>query len=179
MTKPTDEQLTRFVQQNVHLCLSAMVATLANGNGLIGHGDGATDLASLCEQAAELTAPTEDYSEAARENGWTESPEGWWWREPRQDELEDGAADFYFLGSGPYMKATDADDACNIDGCDPYQREIYEHWAVNEWLAEKLEAKGERVDRDFAGLCVWGRTCTGQAISMDGVIEAIWIEANA
>ncbi|MEZ5529724.1 MAG: hypothetical protein R3E57_07285 [Porticoccaceae bacterium] len=51
--------------------------------------------------------------------------------------------------------------------------EIFEYWAVSSWLAEKLEAKGEKVEQDFYGLCVWGRTCTGQSISMDHVMKQI------
>ena len=56
--------------------------------------------------------------------------------------------------------------------------EVFEHWAVSTWLAEKLEAKGEKVDRDFAGLNVWARTTTGQAIALDSVIEAIVSETG-
>jgi hypothetical protein len=55
---------------------------------------------------------------------------------------------------------------------------VFEHWAVSEWLAGKLEEQGERVDRDFAGLCVWARTTSGQSISMDGVIERIAAEMH-
>lgn len=50
--------------------------------------------------------------------------------------------------------------------------EIYEYWAVSEWLADKLESKGEIVFKclDFI---VWGRRTTGQAIYMDEVIQKI------
>jgi hypothetical protein len=51
--------------------------------------------------------------------------------------------------------------------------EIYEHWIVSDWLADKLKAKGETVARDICGLTIWGRATTGQAIYIDGVIEAI------
>ena len=64
----------------------------------------------------------------------------------------------------------------NEDGEEDYI-EIYEYWAVSGWLAERLQSKGERVDCDFHGLCVWGRTTTGQAISMDGVIRELVQEA--
>lgn len=60
----------------------------------------------------------------------------------------------------------------NEDGEEDYI-EIYEYWAVSAWLADKLQAKGERVDCDFHGLCVWGRTTTGQAISMDSVVRDV------
>ncbi len=60
----------------------------------------------------------------------------------------------------------------NDDGEEAYV-EIYEYWAVTPWLAKKLINRSEKVDQDFYGLCVWGRTCTGQAIYMDGVIRRI------
>jgi hypothetical protein len=49
-------------------------------------------------------------------------------------------------------------------------RTIYEHWLVTPFLAKQLEEKGELV-QDVLGLQVWGRTCTGQAIYLDGVIN--------
>lgn len=58
---------------------------------------------------------------------------------------------------------------------DPDQREVYEHWIVSDWLAGKLADRGE-VTGDFAGLTIWGRCTTGQAIAMDGVIQQIAAE---
>jgi hypothetical protein len=70
-------------------------------------------------------------------------------------------------------------DACDQDNLDPYQTEAYEHWIVTNWFARKLEEKGEIVCRDFHGLTIWGRTTTGQAISMDYVIQQIYDELHA
>lgn len=56
--------------------------------------------------------------------------------------------------------------------------DVYEHWAVTSWFADKLRAKGEIVG-DFGNLTVWGRTCTGQAISMDWVVQEIHKELIA
>jgi len=53
------------------------------------------------------------------------------------------------------------------------ERDVFEHWTVSEWLAEKLIEKGEFVGTDFYGLSVWGRTTTGQSVKMDGVIQEI------
>ena len=160
----------RLVSQEVNACMSSLVATLASG-GIAETRDAA--LSGLIAQATELTFSTLDYESAANEHGWTCTPEGWWWREPSDEEREDGSADFYFLGSGPFIRAESAEAACELDDIGPDEREVYEHWAISQWLAEKLIAKGERVDTDFAGLNVWARTTTGQAISIDGVIEAI------
>lgn len=54
-----------------------------------------------------------------------------------------------------------------------YTSEVYEHWIVSDWLAGRLAEKGEAVSKDLIGLTVWGRTTTGQSISMDSVILSI------
>ena len=51
-------------------------------------------------------------------------------------------------------------------------QEIYEYWIVTPWLGEKLRDKGEPVLERWGGW-IWGRTCTGQAILLDGVISEI------
>ncbi|WP_158614468.1 MULTISPECIES: hypothetical protein [Mesorhizobium] len=30
---------------------------------------------------------------------------------------------------------------CENNDIEPYDREVFEHWIVSDWLAEKLEAK--------------------------------------
>ena len=60
----------------------------------------------------------------------------------------------------------------NWDLCD-YSCEVCEWWLVSEWLLNKLEDKGETVERDFMGLCIWARTTTGQAIWCDYIIQEI------
>ncbi len=57
--------------------------------------------------------------------------------------------------------------------------EVYEHWLVSSHLAYKLKQHGQTVVDDFFGLTVWCRTCTGQAISMDYVINEIYKEVHA
>lgn len=53
--------------------------------------------------------------------------------------------------------------------------EVYEHWIVTNWLAERLKEKGE-ITGEVCGLTIWGRCTTGQSISMDGVIQRIYTE---
>jgi hypothetical protein len=65
---------------------------------------------------------------------------------------------------------------CDTNRLDPQQNEIYEHWIVSEWLATRLEDRGEVIERDFYGLTIWGRACTGQAILLDDVICSIYDE---
>lgn len=54
-------------------------------------------------------------------------------------------------------------------------QEIFEWWIVSEWLADKLKAHKEVIINDGYNT-IWGRTCTGQAILLDGVINEICSE---
>ena len=67
----------------------------------------------------------------------------------------------------------DIREITNRFNVEPYQNEALEHWIVSDWLADKLEERGEMVIRDFMGLTVWGRTTSGQHISMDYIIQKI------
>ena len=57
--------------------------------------------------------------------------------------------------------------------------EVLQYLVVTDWLATKLEEKGEVVVSGFRGLTVWGRSTFGQSISMDTVIEDIYNELTA
>ena len=57
-----------------------------------------------------------------------------------------------------------------------YRSEIFEHWIVSSWLADKLEQQDETVIRDFMGLTIWARPTTGQAIHCDWSIQTIYKE---
>lgn len=156
-----------LVNREVHYCVSGLVSTLASNayDGSYSTGAGASkELVGLCEQACDLAAPIDDWEEAAIQAGWKPNPNGntnWVWK----DDLGEIAAESW-------------QNACEQDDLEPYQREVFEHWLVSDWLADKLEALGEKVDRDFAGLAIWARTTTGQAISADGVIERICADLN-
>ncbi len=54
-------------------------------------------------------------------------------------------------------------------------QDIYEWWLVSEWLERKLKDQGEPI-LDNAYGSWWGRTSSGQAIYMDGVINKIYDE---
>ena len=109
-----------------------------------------------------------------------------------EDELCASFEDFFYMmkaadEEGPILDAVrkviienlpaNHDEFCqefDID-TDDYQSEVYEYWIVTKWLAQKLAERGE-VTGEVCGLTVWGRTCTGQAISMDYVIQQIAAE---
>lgn len=50
-------------------------------------------------------------------------------------------------------------------------QDIFEWWSVSGWLCERLKEEGCPVIEDQN---LWGRTCTGQSITLDGVIEKIF-----
>ena len=49
--------------------------------------------------------------------------------------------------------------------------ETLEYWAVTNWLASKLNNTVETL-----GMTIWGRTCSGQAIALDGDIQYLAVE---
>ena len=55
---------------------------------------------------------------------------------------------------------------------EPQEIKICEYWIVTPYLGEQLREKGEPVLKRWGGW-IWGRTCTGQAISLDSVISSI------
>lgn len=152
--------IQQMVDREVQVCLSSLVGTLAAG---IGGGVPVAELNSLMEQAFELASPIDDYEEAAIQAGWTVHK--------RCDAFAHESGE---MSESAPDQANGWENLCNEYNIDPYQREVYEFWAVSPWFAEKLAAHGEKVDTDFAGMNVWARTTTGQGISSDGVIERIY-----
>lgn len=165
-----EETARRIVAQEVRCCLSSPVSTLACNAAI--DGAGAHELSGLCGQASELAAPVPDYEKAAREAGWD-----------IEETTREGSGNWYAFRIEGGIKKIGSDqseeqsavwrDLCEGEDIEPYYRKVYEHWAVSSWLADKLIAHGEKVDKDFAGMCVWARTTTGQAIYADDVIERI------
>jgi len=156
-----------LVRREVYYCVSALVSTLAGANvRMSNHDDARYDAdARACielgEQAFELCLPIDDYEEAAIQAGWQASTD--------QNYFNIGEA------GGPMLTvyADSWQDLCEEFYIEPYQREVFEHWIISDWLADKLAEKGEKVDKDFAGMTVWARTTSGQGIASDSVIEAI------
>lgn len=159
-----------LVAREVLCCMSSMVSTLCSGEVASGR-----DLSGLCEQAADLRALVLDYEGAAREAGWEHGGDnGGFWFNGREFDSWKAAA-----SSDDAATYATPGEVCDFEGIEPHELEVFEHWAVSTWLAEKLKTAGERVDTDFAGLNVWARTTTGQAISIDAVIERIIREIHA
>jgi len=166
-----EQACERIVRQEVLCCVSGVVNTLASGYGTMHRelqtNDPARVLLELTEKAYELQSPVLDWEEAATQEGWTG---------PYKDEY---GADYFKCtpkNSGARESTWCAANwaaLCTDHDIEPYEWEVFEHWAVSQWLADALIAQGERVDTDFEGLCVWARTCTGQGIAMDSVIRRV------
>lgn len=173
------EKCRRLVQNEVQACVSSLVSDLAKV-----YGESVPGLNDLLEEAFNLCTPVPDYEEAAREEGievrevdgeWQYSTKGGRteaeaWVPGEGDEESDRPDAWTGLRASDEAEAYQ--EACEEERVEPYEREIYEHWIISGWLRGKLEEKGERVG-DLAGLDVWGRPTTGQAILLDGVIRDI------
>ena len=57
-------------------------------------------------------------------------------------------------------------------------RQIFEWWCVNKFLAEKLKGKGEYIIEYGCGHW-WGRTTSGQQIIAEGIMQEIAKELYA
>lgn len=70
------------------------------------------------------------------------------------------------------LKANGYDDIEQARDRGEDTQEIFEWWVVSDYLLKRLEDEGEPILKtDFGDW--WGRTCTGQSIYLDGVIEKI------
>ena len=62
-------------------------------------------------------------------------------------------------------------ESCFEDNQEP--QEIFEWWLVSPWLSKKLQLEGQPIlDNDYG--VWWGRCATGQAISMDYIVQQIY-----
>lgn len=164
MTKIT---IKEFVDREILLCVSSLVYELTQSRKC-----------SLCKQiyncideevAIELWTGSIDYEEA--ENEIEEGDElyftkGYWgvWSKEKG----------YHIVDPVHNSKEDAITEYFDYDLDTFRSEIYEHWIVTSWLANKLEALDEKVVRDFYGLTIYCRPCTGQALYCDYVIQRIY-----
>jgi hypothetical protein len=153
-----------IVQREVCACASSLIATLAKGCDFTDRANAAgQELQPLCEQAFELACPVDDWEEAAIQAGFKLYEDGKWHAVDQAEDPDESMV----------INFANAEEVCREQNLEPYQWEVFEHWIVSDWFADKLIEAGEKVDKDFAGLCIWARTTTGQAIYADAVIERI------
>jgi hypothetical protein len=58
-----------------------------------------------------------------------------------------------------------------------YPQEIFQWYLVDQWLAEKLIELGQPVLETESNY-LWGRTCCGQAIILDGTFQRLYNKLN-
>lgn len=175
---------SKLVDREVIYCVSSMVHELASLGQSIGDW--------THEEIMDLCRIEPDCEEILFDHGYTLVEEDGQWhiveqkyadhfsyligrREETTDEEDaswlDEQIDEHSLGTVGYGSAEEAVEELGIDKYE-YEREVFEHWIVSDFLARQLKAKGETVG-DLFGMTIWGRGCTGQAIAMDSVIEGI------
>jgi hypothetical protein len=168
MSPAFQHAVSDMVRREVLVCLSGLVSTLASGDG---EASGRSDLGELCAEAVELCYPVPDYEEAAKAEGWHVSD-----ADPITFENTEDPDLVALADPDDNDGWRDLCEEFRIDA-DDYAREIFEHWAVSSWLAERLREQGEKVGT-LDNFTVWCRTTTGQAISVDGVIETIYANSQ-
>ena len=178
LSRAVDEAARQLVNREVHYCVSSLISTLTKAAYLDGEAAALirSDIADGDKFAGlVLRSPdADDYREALAYSAEkdrvqvTGAGDDWQWRivDPADGEELDGADEDAELTA--YQQAF---AAAGID--EPDASEVYEHWLVSDWFAEMLEARGETVVRDVAGMTVWGRCTTGQAIYADHVVQEI------
>lgn len=168
-----DEATRKLVDRDVIYCVSSLVYGLSqaalSGEQCRTIGVDEDQLVDLWQRAPDVDSYRDalDPSDAERFDVH-EAGEGIWiWRvlDVAGDVESEGEEDSEL---GAWRAAFESDNRDQPDGA-----EIYEHWIVSDWLGRKLTERGETVVGDVAGLTIWGRPTTGQAIAMDSVIEAI------
>lgn len=108
-----------------------------------------------------------------------ETIEEWFMYECEDELIEDHIYNFiskkiddnYTIGMAlDDLSSIDKESLAELCGFEPKLHEILEWWIVSEWLANKLIDHGEPVAKDYYGFHIWGRTCSGQSITIDSVI---------
>lgn len=168
------EASRRLVAENVLVCVSGLVYGLTQHIGELSRecqeaiGFDEDDALELWHRAPDV----DEYRENAPEGYSVREDEerGWIW------EFTDSAGEILSDGDSYDDDEESAWRAAYDDAGEdlPDGAEIYEHWAITDWFAGKLEERGETVRRDIlGGLTVWARPTTGQAIAIDHVVETI------
>lgn len=205
LTRDSAEQqraVGSFVHKHVHGRLSMLVDALAKGYGM--QGGALQDYMETCFELCTPTVDDDDRENALKAASIAWQPradtdgkiDGYYWIE--QSDLDQHKTDL-----AEYQEALNRADNAELEApeeptwngpfddleelCDNVQGmfslfeveatgEIFEHWVVDEYLYRELRDQGCTVG-ELDGLYVWGRTTTGQAISMDGVIIGIWLSS--
>ena len=150
-TTNTTDTVRRLIDREVITLANELVEHLAQD-----------DTAPFFDQLLDMAfAP--DLSEAPEGYTVFKDSGGWYWEQddyPRR--IDDGIIAEAFDTPEEAVRAA-FDDAEE----DPITQEVFQHWLVSDYLAERLEEIGAPVARDVLGLNIWGRTECGQSLHYD------------
>lgn len=161
--------INQFVQQNIILCVSTLIYELTQRNcfdeeimielweGGIDYEAAQYELEQEDCKAVEILCPDDNqYYWGVRTSHAN------WKIEPIHNDKESAIEDYFeqYLGGS----------------LTEYRHEVYEHWAVTNYLAARLRLNGETVI-SFYGLTVWCRCTTGVSIQYDDVIRKVHEDA--
>ncbi|MBC8737081.1 hypothetical protein F6X40_09700 [Paraburkholderia sp. UCT31] len=116
-----------------------------------------------------------DYRGPAEQAGFRVSP---------ADPAEDKGTGYYWMAGNEHSGGASSDmlfdtqhdawkDACESGNITPDERDVFEWYAVSEWLAFELQEEGETVV-ELNNWNVWLRGSTGQMVHMDSVIRRVY-----
>ncbi|MCH9735567.1 MAG: hypothetical protein K0U78_13610 [Actinomycetia bacterium] len=143
-------------EQIINRLIDREVMTLANE--LVEHL-GRDDTAPFFEQLLDLDT-TLDLSEPPEGYRVDKQANGCWMFQRVGEEATSGWEEYDTEEQAVRAAYDDAEE-------DPIAQEVFQHWLVSDWLAEKLEAIGAPIARDVLGLNIWGRTECGQSLHYD------------
>lgn len=165
----------RYREQNILACQSSLVSFLLEESNHVSWDD------------VRNVYPNPNEMDATEAANYINDEMGGDWKELVCKKIHRGKnkPDFGYMGRDGFVESDDltpdllADQDIETlsdyihDNAEP--QEIYEWWLVDEWLHDQLETIGEPVLTDGQSHW-WGRTCTGQAIYLDGTLQKIAIK---
>lgn len=161
----------KLVEREVMVNVSMLVSHFtSNENALDGSDYDYDELLQLCERRDYLEAALSHVDDMDRDEVIDELNDNF-----DGDADEDASTSDLRKSLKDALSDAGSDDVqqfCDNYDVDPETNEVLEHWVVSDWFAGKLAEKGETTGELF-GLTIWGRTCSGQAILLDSVVEEI------
>ena len=145
--------ISKLVKNEVQSCLSMLVFELAKK---------AEHFPDYEDDLAGAFQGLPDYEEAARDVGWEQAKSGVFYNNTPSGWVETNET------------AENWEELCDDEDIEPFYPDIFEHWAVSEFMARDLEKHGHKIIKDFFGFdYVWCRPTCGQSIASDYVMGKI------
>tara|TARA_E500000318_G_scaffold24210_1_gene24382 strand:- start:457 stop:1095 length:639 start_codon:yes stop_codon:yes gene_type:complete len=124
------------------------------------------------EECRELLSAPPDWEDALDQEGFDYSENAGAWVESAYVGTLDDDCDTASINDCTHTYEEDPEEAFRDLGLDAtdYEQEVFEHWIVDEWFADRLEMQGEHCP-EWQGLRIWCRTCTDQAVYVDDCVR--------